>query len=84
MEFGIFDHVDRGAEPLHEYYENRMTLIEAYDRLGFRSYHVAEHHYTPLGMAPSPSVYLACVAQRKPSGVLARRGPLHFREGKQH
>ena len=27
MEFGVFDHVDRGAEPLHEYYENRLKLI---------------------------------------------------------
>jgi alkanesulfonate monooxygenase SsuD/methylene tetrahydromethanopterin reductase-like flavin-dependent oxidoreductase (luciferase family) len=75
VEFGVFDHVDRGAEPLHEYYENRMKLIEAYDRLGFRSYHVAEHHYTPLGMAPSPSVYLACVAQRSKR---LRFGPLVY------
>ena len=29
-----------------------------------RSYHIAEHHSTPLGMAPSPSVFLAAVAQR--------------------
>src|SRR5262249_31480819 len=27
-------------------------------------YHVAEHHGTPLGMAPSPSVFLAAAAQR--------------------
>ena len=31
---------------------------------GFDSYHLAEHHATPLGMAPSPSVFLAAVAQR--------------------
>ena len=64
MEFGIFDHLDRGALPLPEYYEARLKLIEAYDRAGFVSYHVAEHHATPLGMAPSPSVFLAAVAQR--------------------
>ena len=28
------------------------------------AYHLAEHHATPLGMAPSPSVFLAAVAQR--------------------
>src|SRR5262249_41068787 len=28
------------------------------------SYHVAEHHGTPLGLAPSPNVYLAAVSQR--------------------
>src|SRR5260221_13723809 len=64
MEFGVFDHLDRGALPLRDYYEARLKLIEAYDRAGFYSYHVAEHHSTPLGMAPSPSVFLAAIAQR--------------------
>ena len=64
MKFGVFDHLDLGAVPLGEHYENRLKLIEAYDRLGMRSYHLAEHHATPLGMAPSPSVFLAAVAQR--------------------
>src|SRR5579871_3079787 len=64
MKFGIFDHMDQGAVPLGEQYENRLTLIEAYERAGFRAYHLAEHHATPLGMAPSPSVFLAAVAQR--------------------
>jgi hypothetical protein len=64
MKFGVFDHLDLGAVPLGEHYENRLQLIEAYDRLGLRSYHLAEHHATPLGMAPSPSVFLAAVAQR--------------------
>jgi len=62
--FGIFDHVDRGDEPIGTLYEQRFKLVEAADAGGFRSYHVAEHHATPLGMAPSPSVYLAAVAQR--------------------
>jgi alkanesulfonate monooxygenase SsuD/methylene tetrahydromethanopterin reductase-like flavin-dependent oxidoreductase (luciferase family) len=64
MQFGVFDHVDRGAGSLGELYENRLTLVEAYDRLGIRTYHLAEHHATPLGMAPSPSVFLSAVAQR--------------------
>jgi alkanesulfonate monooxygenase SsuD/methylene tetrahydromethanopterin reductase-like flavin-dependent oxidoreductase (luciferase family) len=64
MEFGIFDHLDRNDLPLAEYYEARLRIAEAYDRAGFYSYHVAEHHATPLGMAPSPSVFLAAVAQR--------------------
>src|SRR6185312_4720867 len=42
----------------------RLEIVAAYERAGFRSYHVAEHHLTPLGMAPSPSVFLAAVAQR--------------------
>src|SRR5271156_6225997 len=64
MKFGIFDHMDRGAAPLGELYESRLRLIEAYDRAGFHAYHLAEHHATPLGMAPSPGVFLAAVAQR--------------------
>ena len=64
MEFGIFDHLDASHLPLHEYYEDRLRLIELYERSGFHSYHVAEHHATNLGMAPSPNVFLSAVAQR--------------------
>ena len=64
MEFGIFDHVDRSELPLHDYFEARLQLVELYDQAGFYSYHIAEHHATPLGMSPSPSVFLAAVAQR--------------------
>ena len=64
MKFGIFDHLDRRDVPLHRYYAERLDLVELYDRLGFYAFHVAEHHSTPLGMAPSPSVFLSSVAQR--------------------
>jgi alkanesulfonate monooxygenase SsuD/methylene tetrahydromethanopterin reductase-like flavin-dependent oxidoreductase (luciferase family) len=80
MEFGIFDHLDRSGLPLKEYYEARLKLIEAYDRAGFYAYHVAEHHSTPLGMAPSPSVFLSAIAQRTRRlrfGPLVYALPLH-------
>jgi alkanesulfonate monooxygenase SsuD/methylene tetrahydromethanopterin reductase-like flavin-dependent oxidoreductase (luciferase family) len=64
MEFGIFDHLDRNRLALADYYEERLTVVEAIDRAGFYGYHLAEHHATPLGMAPSPSVFLSAVAQR--------------------
>ena len=64
MQFGVFDHMDRGPVPLGQFYESRLRLVEAYDQLGFHAYHVAEHHATPLGHAPSPSIFLAAVAQR--------------------
>ncbi len=64
MDYGVFDHLDRGDLPLKDLYEARLTLIEAYEREGFYAYHLAEHHSTPLGMAPSPSVFLSAVAQR--------------------
>ena len=50
-------------------------LAEAYDRAGFHAYHLAEHHGTPLGLAPSPSVFLAAVAQRT---TRLRLGPLVY------
>ncbi len=64
MKFGVFDHMDSSGEPLRELFENRLRLAEAYDRAGIHALHVAEHHSTPLGMSPSPSVFLALVAQR--------------------
>jgi alkanesulfonate monooxygenase SsuD/methylene tetrahydromethanopterin reductase-like flavin-dependent oxidoreductase (luciferase family) len=75
MQFGIFDHLDRNDRPLAEFYEQRLRLIEVYERTGFYAYHLAEHHATPLGMAPSPSVFLAAVAQRT---MRLRFGPLVY------
>jgi alkanesulfonate monooxygenase SsuD/methylene tetrahydromethanopterin reductase-like flavin-dependent oxidoreductase (luciferase family) len=75
MKFGVFDHVDRGTSNLAELYESRLKLAEIYDRSGFYAYHIAEHHATPLGMASSPSVFLAAVAQRT---TRLRLGPLVY------
>jgi alkanesulfonate monooxygenase SsuD/methylene tetrahydromethanopterin reductase-like flavin-dependent oxidoreductase (luciferase family) len=75
MEFGIFDHCDANGLPLQEFYDNRFKIVEAYDRGGFYCYHVAEHHATPLGLAASPAVYLAGIAQRTKT---LRFGPLVY------
>jgi alkanesulfonate monooxygenase SsuD/methylene tetrahydromethanopterin reductase-like flavin-dependent oxidoreductase (luciferase family) len=64
IEFGVFDHLDNDHLPMSQYYEERLKVIELYDKFGFHAWHVAEHHATPLGMAPSPNVFLAAVAQR--------------------
>ena len=64
MQFGVFDQNDLGIYPLGEQYEKRLKLIEFYDRAGFRSYHMSEHHSTPLSMTPAPSVFLAAATQR--------------------
>ena len=64
MQFGIFDQNDRGPYSLSEQYEKRLALIEFYDHAGFRTYHVSEHHSTPLNLAPSPNVFLSAIAQR--------------------
>ena len=75
MKFGIFDHMDRAGADLGRQFEDRLRLIELYERAGFHAYHLAEHHATPLGMAPSPSVFLAAVAQRT---TTLRFGPLVY------
>jgi alkanesulfonate monooxygenase SsuD/methylene tetrahydromethanopterin reductase-like flavin-dependent oxidoreductase (luciferase family) len=80
MEFGIFDHLDRNDLPLKDFYEARLKLIEAYEQAGFYAYHVAEHHSTPIGMAPSPSVFLSAIAQRTKTlrfGPMVYALPLH-------
>ena len=80
LEFGIFDHLDRNDLPLRDFYEQRLKVIEAFDRGGFYAYHVAEHHFTPLGMAPSPSVFLSAIAQRTQRlrfGTFVYALPLH-------
>jgi alkanesulfonate monooxygenase SsuD/methylene tetrahydromethanopterin reductase-like flavin-dependent oxidoreductase (luciferase family) len=41
-----------------------LRLLELIERSGFHGYHLAEHHSTPLGMASSPSVFLASAIQR--------------------
>ncbi|MBN43085.1 MAG: LLM class flavin-dependent oxidoreductase [Alphaproteobacteria bacterium] len=65
MQFGVFDHLDRQAGvPPQRTYEDRLRLIADYDAAGISMYHLAEHHATPLGLAPSPSVFLSAVAQR--------------------
>ena len=75
MQFGIFDHLDASGQPLDAYYEDRLKLVELFDRAGFYCYHLAEHHSTPLGMAPSPNVFLAAVASHTKT---LRFGPLVF------
>src|SRR6201993_644566 len=64
MRFGVFDHREDSGLPLTRHFEERLRLIEAYDRAGFYGYHLAEHHNTPLGYAPSPGIFLSAVAQR--------------------
>jgi alkanesulfonate monooxygenase SsuD/methylene tetrahydromethanopterin reductase-like flavin-dependent oxidoreductase (luciferase family) len=75
MKFGIFDHMDRAGGDLNRQFADRLKLIELYEKAGFHAYHLAEHHATPLGMAPSPSVFLAAVAQRT---TTLRFGPLVY------
>ena len=73
--FGIFDHLERRADSLGELYEGRLRLLKMADEAGFYGYHLAEHHATPLGMAPSPSVFLSAAIQHT---THIRLGPLVY------
>ncbi len=64
LRFGIFDHLDDDGTPRGAQFEQRLRLVELIEREGFHAYHLAEHHGTPLGCAPSPSVFLSAIAQR--------------------
>ena len=75
LEFGIFDHLDIRTEPLSRTYAERIRITRAAEAAGFRGYHLAEHHGTPLGAAPSPGVFLAALAQSTSS---IRIGPLVY------
>lgn len=75
MEFGVFDWIDRDPLLLADTYEQRLQVLAAADELGYFCYHLAEHHGTPLGMAPAPGLFLAAASQRTRR---IRLGPLVY------
>jgi alkanesulfonate monooxygenase SsuD/methylene tetrahydromethanopterin reductase-like flavin-dependent oxidoreductase (luciferase family) len=75
VKFGIFDHLDRRDEPLAKFYDDRLKLAKAVEKAGFYSFHIAEHHATPLGMAPSPNLVLAAMARETKT---LRFGPMVY------
>jgi alkanesulfonate monooxygenase SsuD/methylene tetrahydromethanopterin reductase-like flavin-dependent oxidoreductase (luciferase family) len=63
--FGLFDWVDAdGVRDAGQLYRERLDLLADAESHGFDIYHLAEHHGTPLGLAPSPNVFLAAAAMR--------------------
>ena len=75
LRFGIFDHLDADGPPLGDMLEKRLKLVELMDREGFYGFHMAEHHSTPLGWVPSPSVFVSAAIQRTKR---LRIGPLVY------
>ncbi len=63
--FGLFDWIDSdGEREPGQLYRERLDLLADAEAGGFDIYHLAEHHGTPLGLAPSPNVFLAAAAVR--------------------
>ena len=75
MKVGLFDHIGRADTLLAKLFDERLALYGAADRLGFYCFHLAEHHCSPVNMAPSPSVFLAALARETKS---MRLGPLCY------
>jgi alkanesulfonate monooxygenase SsuD/methylene tetrahydromethanopterin reductase-like flavin-dependent oxidoreductase (luciferase family) len=64
LEFGLFDWVDATpGRSVAEVYDARLRILAEADTGGFATYHLAEHHGTPLGLAPSPAVFVAAAAR---------------------
>jgi alkanesulfonate monooxygenase SsuD/methylene tetrahydromethanopterin reductase-like flavin-dependent oxidoreductase (luciferase family) len=63
IEFGAVDHIDQQNRPVSETFDSRLKLIELYDKAGFYAFHLTEHHFTPLGLSPSPNVFLAAASR---------------------
>jgi alkanesulfonate monooxygenase SsuD/methylene tetrahydromethanopterin reductase-like flavin-dependent oxidoreductase (luciferase family) len=75
MEVGLFDHIGRADQQLSKLFDDRISFYSAADKLGFYCMHLAEHHCSPVNMAPSPSVFLAALARETKS---IRLGPLCY------
>lgn len=76
LRFGIFDHLERRSDvTVDEQYRDRLELLAQADRDGIYGYHIAEHHHSPLCLAPNQSVFLAAVAARTER---LRFGPLVY------
>lgn len=64
LRIGWWDHFEQQPGiPLDQQYDERLALLRLADSAGFYGYHVAEHHFTPLDMAPSPLMFLAAAAR---------------------
>jgi len=75
VKFGVFDHIDRSDLVLCNQLDDRLAYVRAVEEAGFYSYHVAEHHATPLNLVPVPGVYLGAVAN---TTTRIRIGPLCY------
>ena len=75
LEFGIFDWIEWEKQPHNKIYEERLKMLEYADQNGYYCYHLAEHHVTPLSLAPSPGIFLAAA---RPAHTEHSPGPPGF------
>lgn len=75
MKAGLFDHIGRTDAPLSRLFDERLEYYSAAEDAGFWGVHIAEHHASPVNMAPSPSLFLAALARQTKT---IRLGPLCY------
>ena len=75
IQFGLFDWIESDKLLARDTFEERLKMLEYADEAGFFCYQLAEHHLTPLCLAPSPGIFLAAAAQRTKH---IRLGPLVY------
>ena len=75
MKIGLFDHIGRADRPLATLFDERLEFYAEADEAGFWGVHIAEHHASPVNMAPSPSLFLAALARETKH---IRLGPLCY------
>ncbi len=75
MKAGLFDHIGRSDGSLANLFDERLEFYSAADEAGFWCMHLAEHHASPVNMAPSPGLFLAALARQTRN---MRLGPLCY------
>lgn len=62
--FAVLDNQPAWGRPQQRVIAEVLEQAAMADRLGFDDFWVAEHHFDPYGICPSPAVLLAALAQR--------------------
>jgi alkanesulfonate monooxygenase SsuD/methylene tetrahydromethanopterin reductase-like flavin-dependent oxidoreductase (luciferase family) len=73
VQFGFFDHCEQNARARGVTYQEPFKVSQRAESAGFYPYYAAEHHGSPLSLVPSPSVFLAALAQHNSSPRLGPR-----------
>jgi alkanesulfonate monooxygenase SsuD/methylene tetrahydromethanopterin reductase-like flavin-dependent oxidoreductase (luciferase family) len=79
----VADHYPDRARSVGAFYREVIDQAALADRLGYKAFFIAEHHFHPYGAVPNPAVILSAIAQRTERILL---GPavtiLPFRDAK--
>lgn len=60
----VVDHYPDGPRSLAQFYRELQDQAVLADRLGYKAFFVAEHHFHPYGVIPNPAVLLSAAAQQ--------------------